>query len=175
MVGEIRDGETARTAVQASLTGHLVLSTVHTNSAAASLSRLLDMGVESYLLASTLRAVVAQRLVRKLCTYCRRAKQNSAALLEHLRIVDKETAVLHEPVGCDACGNSGYRGRTTIYEILQFSPELQNLVLEGTTESRIEQAARDAGMKTLFEEGLSKALLGETSLEEVLRVTTASL
>jgi general secretion pathway protein E len=173
MVGEIRDGETARTAVQASLTGHLVLSTVHTNNAAASLSRLLDMGVESYLLVSTLRAVVAQRLVRKLCIHCRKAKQNSAALLEHLRIVDKKTAVLHEPVGCDACGGSGYRGRTTIYEILQFTPGLQHLVLEGATDSRIEQAARNAGMKTLFEEGLSKALAGETSLEEVLRVTSA--
>jgi general secretion pathway protein E len=132
------------------------------------------MGVENYLLVSTLRAVIAQRLVRKLCIHCRRAKKNSAALLRQLQIANTENAVLHEPVGCDACGSSGYRGRTTIYEILQFTAELQRLVLDDATESRIEQAARSAGMKTLFDEGLSKALAGETSLEEVLRVASPS-
>jgi general secretion pathway protein E len=171
MVGEIRDSETARTAVQASLTGHLVLSTVHTNSAAASLSRLLDMGVENYLLVSTLRGIIAQRLVRKLCIQCRRPNQNSPTLLKHLQIANQAAAVLHEPVGCDVCGGSGYRGRTTIYEIMRFSAELQQLVLNGATERRIEEAARSEGMKTLFHAGLAKALAGETSLEEVLRVT----
>ncbi len=99
------------------------------------------------------------------------ANQNSPTLLKHLQIANQAAAVLHEPVGCDVCGGSGYRGRTTIYEIMRFSAELQQLVLNGATERRIEEAARSEGMKTLFHAGLAKALAGETSLEEVLRVT----
>jgi general secretion pathway protein E len=175
MVGEIRDAETAKTAVQASLTGHLVLSTVHTNSAAASVSRLIDMGVEDYLLVSTLRAIVAQRLVRKLCTECREARPDSAGLLEHMGLGKQgKEALLHEARGCQACGGSGYRGRTSIYEIMPLTTGLQKLILGGATDRKLEEAARSGGMRTLWETGIAKAIAGETSIDEVLRVTSAA-
>jgi len=175
MVGEIRDGETAKTAVQASLTGHLVLSTVHTNSAAASVSRLIDMGVEDYLLVSTLRAIVAQRLVRKLCTECRKVRLDSEALLERLGLSECcRGALLHEAGGCPACEGSGYRGRTTIHEIMPITAALQELILSGATERKLEEAARSSGMQTLLESGVAKSIAGETSVDEVLRATSAA-
>jgi len=172
MVGEIRDGETARTAVQASLTGHLVLSTVHTNDAAATLTRLIDMGVADYLLVSTLRAVIAQRLVRRLCQKCKIARSDSQALLTKLGVSPRR-GMLHDAKGCSACNGEGYRGRTTIYEILSVSEAIRNLLLAGGGDRKIQHAAREEGMKTLLDTGVEKSLAGETSLEEVLRVTTA--
>jgi general secretion pathway protein E len=172
MVGEIRDGETARTAVQASLTGHLVLSTVHTNDAAATVARLIDMGVADYLLVSALRAVIAQRLVRRLCQKCKVARKDSETLLAKLG-VDPGRGMLHDASGCSACNGEGYRGRTTIYEILRISDAIRELVLAGSSDRKIAQAAREAGMKTLLDTGLEKSLAGETSLEEILRVTQA--
>ena len=148
MVGEIRDRETASVAIQASLTGHLVLSTLHTNSAAAAISRLLDMGVEDYLLVSTLRGILAQRLVRKLCPHCK-AK------------------------GCGHCHGIGYSGRTVIYELLPVDSAIRALVLKRAPDSEIEDAARAAGMATLSQCGLAKVASGETTPEEVARVTAA--
>jgi general secretion pathway protein E len=175
MVGEIRDQETAKTAVQASLTGHLVLSTVHTNSAAATISRLLDMGVEDYLLVSTLRAIVAQRLVRRLCTKCRIAKTESSELLNRLGYSEIRIDIpLFEAKGCQACGGQGYRGRTTIHEIMTVTDRIQSLILGGAPDRELENAARGEGMQTLLETGIRKAIAGETSLEEVLRVASAS-
>jgi general secretion pathway protein E len=174
MVGEIRDGETARTAVQASLTGHLVLSTVHTNDAAATVTRLIDMGVEDYLLVSTLRAVIAQRLVRRLCQECKKPRSDSEALLSKLGLAQNSVrGRLHDAGGCSACNEKGYKGRTTIYEILTISDEIQELVLSQGNDRKIMQAARAAGMKTLLETGVEKSMAGETSFEEILRVTTA--
>jgi general secretion pathway protein E len=172
MVGEIRDGETARTAVQASLTGHLVLSTVHTNDAAATVMRLIDMGVEDYLLVSTLRAVIAQRLVRRLCQKCKVGREDSEALLAKLGM-DPGRGVLHDASGCSACNGEGYRGRTTIYEILKMSDAVRELLFAGGSDRKMEQAAREAGMKTLLDTGVEKSLAGETSFEEILRVTRA--
>ena len=174
MVGEIRDSETARTAVQASLTGHLVLSTVHTNDAAATITRLIDMGVEDYLLVSTLRAVIAQRLVRRLCPKCKKARSDSESLLTKMGLTERGCrGSLHDPGGCSACEGEGYRGRTTIYEILTMSREIQELVLSGASDRKFAQAAWEAGMKTLVETGVEKSIAGETSFEEVLRATSA--
>jgi general secretion pathway protein E len=172
MVGEIRDGETARTAVQASLTGHLVLSTLHTNSAAASISRLVNMGVENYLLVSTVRAILAQRLVRRLCSKCRRVKNDSQAWLQRLGRDERgKDGIIYEAGGCQNCGASGYQGRTTIYEIMPITPRLQELILTGAADSKLEETAMQGGMRTLLQTGTAKAMAGETSLEEVLRVT----
>jgi len=173
MVGEIRDSETARIAVQAALTGHLVLSTIHTNSAAACVSRLLDMGVDAYLLASTLRAAVAQRLVRKLCQECCVPRAHSASQLMRWGIRVGDQVRLSEAKGCAACSGTGYRGRTTIYEIMQVTQALQQLILQDPAMAKIEQVARHNGMRSLFETGIAKAMAGETSMEEVLRVTSA--
>ena len=163
MVGEIRDRETASVAIQASLTGHLVLSTLHTNSAAAAVSRLLDMGVEDYLLASTLRGVLAQRLVRKLCPHCRApAKTPSPA-----------NGAFYEPAGCGRCHEIGYSGRTVIYEILEVDKEIRRLIMRHAADDEIEAAARAHGMVALGDCGLAKAASGDTSLEEVARVTAS--
>ena len=179
MVGEIRDLETAQIAIQASLTGHLVLSTVHTNSAAATVTRLLDMGVEKYLLASCLKGVLAQRLVRKLCGTCARPVADADALMRMLTstgadvggLLDGATAKLHSAAGCPACRQSGYSGRTTIYELLTTSARIRDSILASSSETVIENAAVADGMATMLQNGLSKALKGETTPEEVLRVT----
>jgi general secretion pathway protein E len=170
MVGEIRDPETARIAVQASLTGHLVLSTVHANSAASSVTRLLDMGIEAYLLAPTLRAVVAQRLVRKLCKDCRRATVGSIPSRPKMELRGPVPSRLYTAVGCQACGGTGYRGRTVLHEVMTVSPKLREILLQHPSSSTVEQAAREQGMNSLLETGLAKAAAGVTSLEEVLRV-----
>src|SRR5690606_27635431 len=129
LVGEIRDTETARIAVQAALTGHLVLSTLHTNSAAGSITRLIDMGVEGYLIASTVRAVLAQRLVRRLCAACRQPYTPAAGLLEELALAPRHAdAQLFRPRGCEACGGTGYRGRLAIGELLPLDESIQKLV-----------------------------------------------
>lgn len=170
MVGEIRDEETAAIAVQASLTGHLVLSTLHTNSAAAALARLTDMGVEPYLIASTLRLVMAQRLVRTLCQQCKVEESFGAEFLDDLGLAEFD-GTFYGPRGCETCHGSGYSGRTMIAEVLMISPAIEKAMLEQVSGSALEALARKGGMRTLFEHGLEKVKAGETTLTEVLRVT----
>lgn len=179
MVGEIRDRETASIAIQAALTGHLVLSTVHTNSAAAAVARLLDMGVENYLLASSLKGVLSQRLVRNLCGHCVKSKPldpvTQTLAREHLRLDDGalRVAKTYEPSGCDACGNSGFRGRTMIDELLIVDDLIQDCIMRDGSEKSIAKAASTQGRQQMFDHGLSKVLDGITSLDDVLRVTRA--
>jgi general secretion pathway protein E len=175
MVGEIRDLETAQIAVQAALTGHLVLSTLHTNEAAGAVTRLLEMGVPDYLLTSTLNGVAAQRLVRRLCPDCREAYAPDKALIRRLKM-DKllpggAPKTLYRASGCEACGGVGYRGRLGIIEVLAMSDEVRRLILTQADARAIEQAARAEGMRTLYEDALAKAAGGATSVEEVLRTT----
>ncbi len=173
MIGEIRDAETARIAIQASLTGHLVFSTLHTNGAAASITRLIDMGVESYLIASTVKAVLAQRLVRRLCPHCEAHLETRAQWRTRLAAEPfaKQKDRLRAPAGCSHCRNSGYLGRSTIAELLVMNDQLQRLVCEAAPDSTLEAAARSAGMTTMYQCGMAKAWRGETSVDEVLRVT----
>jgi general secretion pathway protein E len=173
MIGEIRDLETAQIAVQAALTGHLVLSTVHTNDAASAMTRLMDMGIENYLLASTINGVLGQRLVRCLCPRCRVPYAASADLVARtgLETVGAAAgATLYRPVGCAACGGTGYRGRTMILELLTMTDTLRALVLRQAEAQAIQAAAVADGMQTMFAHGLRKALAGITSVEEVVRV-----
>lgn len=173
MIGEIRDRETAQIAAQAALTGHLVLSTLHTNSAASSVTRLLDMGLEDYLLASTVNGITAQRLVRTLCPQCRRPHQAQDQLVRDLNLAKYTTEpfVLYQAVGCEACGGTGYFGRTVIAEILVMTDEMRGLALRRANAQEIHNIAVKAGMRTLYEDGIYKALCGITSVEEVLRAT----
>ncbi len=172
MVGEMRDLETAQIAVQAALTGHLVLSTVHTNSAAATITRLRDMGLEDYLLASVLRGVLAQRLVRRLCPACRRAAPAPPELVARFALDARSgeaAPMLFHPVGCGACRSTGYRGRQAIAEFLVPDAAIERLIFARAEQSVIEAAAVAAGMVPLFEAGLDAALAGITSVEEVVR------
>jgi type IV pilus assembly protein PilB len=215
MVGEIRDGETADLAVQAALTGHLVFSTLHTSNAATCLPRLLDMGVEPFLIASTVRIVIAQRLVRRLCVDCREVFEPDAVALKQLaksfrlddnggfkQMHDLETAALHDGIGnsgtgkgadtdqlsttattitrlwkahddgCDSCNHTGYKGRIGIYEVLDNSEAVQKMIVGNSTSEAIEKAAIEEGMLTMQLDGLIKSLRGQTTIEEVLRVTS---
>ncbi|MFC5343994.1 GspE/PulE family protein [Brevundimonas staleyi] len=180
MVGEIRDPETARIAVQAALTGHLVISTVHTNSALAAVPRLLDLGVENYLLADVLRGVAGQRLVRRLCTDCSRpstpeeAELHEAALPDYLKVVVAGVAAnWHEPVGCSKCGQSGFRGRVGLYEVAPATPGILAGLRSGAEEDRLTEMARADGFLSFGDDGLLKARRGETTLSEVYRVAGA--
>lgn len=168
MVGEIRDLETAQVAVQAALTGHTILSTLHTNSAASTITRLLDMGVEPFLITSTLNGVLAQRLVRRLCPHCRTAATNSGALLRALGVSDMDGSYFHGR-GCEQCGNSGYRGRLAILELLRVDERVSRLILARAEAREIQSAAKS--MRTMLEDGLIKARAGLTTLEEIVRVT----
>jgi general secretion pathway protein E len=173
LVGEIRDAETARIAVQAALTGHTVLSTVHTNSAAGALTRLMDMGIEEYLLTSTITGIVSQRLVRTLCKSCRAPAQMRAEGLEEFRSAGVDTHMqptVFVPTGCPACNTTGFRGRTVIAEILVPDENVRQLVLERAGASAIQSAAIARGMETLRRNGLRRVLEGVTTLEEVSRV-----
>ncbi len=175
IIGEIRDRETADIAVQASLTGHLVLASLHTNSAGAAVTRLTDMGVEPYLLASCLRGVLAQRLVRRLCPHCRRERSLTVEEMELLqrrgvddsRIPDR----LAEPMGCAHCRQTGYRGRLGIYRWLPVSPDTAKAIHERAPDARLEALATDAGWPGLLADGCRHLAAGETSLAELLRVT----
>jgi general secretion pathway protein E len=174
MVGEIRDLETAQIAIQAALTGHLVLSTVHTNSAAATVTRLLDMGVEKYLLASCLKGVLAQRLVRKLCPACAEPAADNTVVRElasTARLAARTTSGLRQAKGCPSCRQKGYQGRTTVYELLEMTDKVRANMMTAQSDQEIERAAVSGGMETMLQHGLAKALDGATSLEEVLRVT----
>jgi len=173
LVGEMRDLETARICVQSALTGHLVLSTLHTNSAASSVTRLLEMGIEDYLLASTLNAIVSQRLVRVLCDNCKQSYSPAPQVVEELglrSIADSDEILLYRPVGCSHCNGTGYRGRHAILEVLVIDDELRDLIQSRKGARQIEAAAVKRGMRTIFADGCSKALAGVTSIEEVLRV-----
>ncbi|MDY0061091.1 MAG: type II secretion system ATPase GspE [Myxococcota bacterium] len=177
MVGEIRDAETAEIAIQASLTGHLVLSTIHTNDAAGAFTRLLDMGIEPFLVASTLLAALAQRLVRLLCKECRVPYQPTALELQRLGIAPDDPRLAHAticrpgPVGCPECQGTGYRGRTGIYELLEVDDAVRQLVMAHADSGAIRREAMSNGMTTLRGDGVTKILSGRTSIEEVLRVT----
>jgi general secretion pathway protein E len=176
MVGEIRDLETARIAVQSALTGHVVLSTLHTNDAGSSVTRLLDMGVEDYLVTSSLNAIVAQRLVRRLCASCRTRFQPPHALIDQLgltALADGEPIVLFAAQGCAACGGTGYRGRTVIAEVLVISEAVRRAILERKDGKELERLAIQEGMTNMKTDGLRKALAGITTIEEVTRVTFA--
>ncbi len=173
MIGEMRDLETARIAIQSALTGHLVLSTLHTNDAAGGVTRMLDMGVEDYLLTSTVNAIMAQRLVRRLDPETREAYQALPEFVEELglrALTDADPVTLYRP-GSSEASPTGYRGRTGIHEILLMSDEIRRMVMKHATSTEIERHARTEGMRTMYEDGLLKALSGETSAEEVLRVT----
>src|SRR5439155_9142392 len=169
LVGEIRDRETAQIAVQASLTGHLVLSTLHTNDAPNTVTRLVDMGMEAYKIAAALRGVVAQRLMRRLCQACRTKMEGEVP--PQLREYIPGSAALYQAVGCAECTQTGYRGRFGIVEILVMNQELERLVGQGATADLLATAARRGGMRSLFESAVRHVLSGETSIEELLRVT----
>jgi general secretion pathway protein E len=171
MVGEMRDLETAQIAVQAALTGHLVLSTLHTNNAAATVTRLLDMGVEDYLVTSTVNGVLAQRLVRKLCPSCREPYRALPDLAREIGLDAMREAMLYRAKGCDQCLGSGYFGRIAVLEFLPLTDDLRALVHARATAQKIQDAAIEAGMISMYHDGLRKAQQGLTSLEEVIRVT----
>jgi type II secretory ATPase GspE/PulE/Tfp pilus assembly ATPase PilB-like protein/CheY-like chemotaxis protein len=169
LIGEIRDQETAQIAVQASLTGHLVLSTLHTNDAPNSVTRLLDMGMEAYKVGSALRGIVAQRLMRRLCPACATVSQDPVP--ERVGPFVPGGATLYRAVGCPECTMTGYRGRFSIVEVLAMNPELERLIGSGATPDRIAEAGRRNGMRSLWESGLRHVLRGETTIDELLRVT----
>jgi general secretion pathway protein E len=172
MIGEIRDLETVQIAVQAALTGHLVLSTIHTNSAAATMTRLRDMGLEDYLMTATLKAVLAQRLVRRLCPVCKTPDQAAPALIERFgleRLAQNGAITLFHPKGCPECRGTGYRGRRAIAELLVPNQAIDRLIFEGADDLAIERAAVEQGMRSIFDSGLLAVLEGDTTIEEVVR------
>ncbi|MBZ0104728.1 MAG: type II secretion system ATPase GspE [Sulfuricella denitrificans] len=174
MIGEIRDLETAQIAVQSALTGHMVLSTLHTNDAASTINRLLDMGMDDYLLTSTVNGILAQRLVRTLCSHCRRAYPALPEVVEEMqlkRYALSGPVMLYHPVGCEHCGGTGYMGRLSIVEFLVMSDNIRSLVMRHVTAGEIRQQAISEGMQTMYENGLRKAVAGVTTIEEILRVT----
>ncbi len=174
MVGEVRDAETAHIAIHAALTGHLVLTTLHTETAASAIPRLLDLGVEGFLLASTLRSVIAQRLVRILCERCKRPRRldndDFAADPRYAALGFKVGETIYEPVGCDRCGGSGYRGRNGVFEIIEMNEEIRGLIGKATNSGEIEHAALRNGMTTMLDDAVYKCRAGLTSPAEALRV-----
>ncbi len=172
MVGEIRDPETAELAVRAALSGVLVFSTLHTQDAAGAVPRMMDMGVEPYLLASTMAGVVAQRLVRLVCPQCKAPASYSTAMLNRVGLTPADGVTLFKGAGCDACEGSGYRGRTGVFEILMIDAAMRDLIGERADSRRIRDTAARAGFKSMRDDALSKAVLGQTTLEEVIRVSS---
>ncbi|MGK2952942.1 MAG: type II secretion system ATPase GspE [Thiobacillus sp.] len=174
MIGEIRDLETAHIAVQSALTGHMVISTLHTNDASSTVNRLLDMGVEDYLLTSTVNGILAQRLVRSLCKACREPYEPLPEVVEEFdlkRFAGDSPIVLYRPVGCEACGGTGYAGRLGIMEMLPMTDTIRSLIMRHALSGEIHRQAIDEGMQTLYEDGLRKVIAGIITLDEVLRVT----
>ena len=170
MVGEIRDVETASIAIQAALTGHLVFATLHTNDAASAVIRLLDMGIEDYLLVATLKAVLAQRLVRVLCPHCReeyRAERETMGF----SLEKYQGRRFYRAIGCAECNNIGFSGRTGIYEFLPIEEEIQRLINNAADVSAIRRVASNIGFRTLFDDGMDKVEQGITTVDEVIRVT----
>ncbi len=177
MIGEVRDVETARMAIQSSLTGHLVFSTLHTNDSAGAVSRLLDLGVEPYLVSSSLIAIIAQRLVRKVCPDCKKPFEPSSHELKELGLgkMDNISGKFFVGTGCERCFQTGYRGRTGIYEMMLIDSEIQNLIYKQESAGTIKRFALNAGLKTLRMDGARKVLAGITTISEVLRVTQADV
>jgi general secretion pathway protein E len=174
MIGEIRDLETAQIAVQSALTGHMVISTLHTNDASSTVNRLLDMGVEDYLLTSTVNGILAQRLVRSLCKACREPYEPLPEVVQEFdlkRFAGDSPIVLYRPVGCEACGDTGYAGRLGIMEMLPMTDTIRSLIMRHAVSGDIRRQAIEEGMQTLYEDGLRKVLAGVITLDEVLRVT----
>lgn len=175
LVGEIRDKETSDLAIQAALTGHLVFSTLHTSNAAGALPRLIDMGAETFLLASTMTAAVGQRIARQICPHCKTSYKPSPEIAAEIKVVlgpltPRTELLLYKGTGCEACGQSGYLGRVGIFEVLTISNQIARLILEKTDANTIEEEAKKEGMITIKQDGYLKALEGLTTLEEVLRV-----
>ena len=173
MIGEMRDTETAQISVQAALTGHLVLSTLHTNTAAGAITRLEDMGVERFLITAAVNGVLAQRLLRKLCPACKRPARLDAERMTRLGMTGEvpNDAEVYEAVGCDQCKGTGYSGRSAIHELFVLDDEIQRAILDGSDANQLREVARAKGMATLYEDGMRKVLAGHTSIDEVLRVT----
>jgi type II secretory ATPase GspE/PulE/Tfp pilus assembly ATPase PilB-like protein len=173
MVGEIRDQETAEISIHSALTGHLVLSTLHTNTATGAIPRFIDMGVEDFLLASTLNVVLAQRLVRKICTNCVVKYEPDDAVVKKLSKslgVDLKGQNFYRGEGCKECGGKGYTGRIGVYEVLPITDKLRKLITEKTTSSELQTEAVKEGMVTMLQDGLDKVASGLTTIEEVMRV-----
>jgi type IV pilus assembly protein PilB len=173
LVGEIRDLETAETAIQASLTGHLVFSTLHTNDAPSAITRLVDIGIPPFLVASSVLAIMAQRLVRKICPKCRARYEPPTHLLNGLGLrpeVSKKANFMRGK-GCNHCNKTGYRGRMGIFELMTMTPQVREMTFKGDSHQNVRRLARKQGMRTLFEDGIIKAIRGMTTLEEVLRIT----
>ncbi len=177
MIGEIRDLETASIAINASLTGHLVFSTLHTNDAPSAIARLIDIGVQPFLVATSIRAIMAQRLVRRLCTKCKEPGQLSDSELRALRIEasQMDEANVLRPVGCERCRQTGYKGRMGIFEIFEIDDEVRHMVNDRASTLHLRQRARELGMRTLREDGVRKVLAGLTSAEEVISITMGDL
>lgn len=175
MVGEIRDSETAEIAVRAALTGHLVLSTIHTNDAPSTINRLIDMGIEPFLVAASVTLIQAQRLVRKICSHCKEPVEPDYRLLEEAGIGREEIegATIYHGKGCQECGSSGYKGRLAIFEVMPISPKVRQLILERSSNLTMQNAAKQEGMKTLREDVLLKLKHGVTTIEEVIRQTAS--
>ncbi|MSU81222.1 type II/IV secretion system protein [Anaerobutyricum soehngenii] len=171
MIGEIRDRETASIAVQASITGHLVVSTLHTNNATGTLDRMVDMGVERYMLADSVVGVIAQRLVRKLCPHCRKKRLATAEEKRIMHLTEEESVEIYEPVGCNLCNDTGYYGRKGIFEIMEMNEEIQRLIAEGSDSKNLIYAAKRNGMRTLRENGVRDVLAGITSIEELQKAS----
>ena len=176
LVGEVRDLETAEIAIQASLTGHLVLSTLHTNDAPSAITRMIDMPVEPFLLCATLEAIVAQRLVRTICVKCKKEYQPTPDMLEQLHLATEEVEgrTFYYGAGCPTCNNTGYRGRTALFEIMRITDRMRELIMEKASTQAMRDLAREEGMRTLRESGLLRIYDGQTTIEEVVRETLAS-
>jgi type IV pilus assembly protein PilB len=171
MVGEVRDQETAEICLRAALTGHFVLSTIHTNDALSAVTRLQDMGIEPFLLSCALRVLEAQRLVRRLCSHCKESYEVTPELAEQHHLIPGE--VFYRPKGCLQCRRLGYRGRVGVFEVIRITPRLTQLIQKRTPLDQLRKAARDEGMKMLFDSALDKVREGQTSLEAALSVTMA--
>ena len=171
LLGEIRDMETAEVAFQAALTGHLVFSTLHTNSSISTIARLFDLGLKPYIIASCLEAIISQRLVRRICPQCRQARKVDGVILQQLGpLFVRNDKPLYHGAGCEHCGNSGYRGRISLYEILIPNEELRDLISAQASQREIKAAAFKSGYKSLLEDALEKVTQGLTSCEEILRI-----
>lgn len=171
MVGEIRDGDTAEIAIRAALTGHLVFSTLHTNDAPSAITRLIDMGVEPFLVASSVKMILAQRLLRKLCPKCRELVKPTPEQLSELGLENKEKHDFYIPKGCPSCNRFGYKGRTAVYEVLPIINGLNEMIARNVTANELRQQAQTEGLLSLRQAAVEKAERGETSLEEVIRET----
>ena len=171
MIGEIRDEETAEIAVQASITGHLVVSTLHTNSSAGTITRMLNMGVESYLLADSMIGVIAQRLVRRLCPECKKPKIPTSEERKILEITEDDPVTIYEPCGCPKCADTGYKGRIGVYEMLEITPDIKSMIAGAASSEAIKESAMKNGMHTLSMRARRKVLDGTTSLSEMYRVS----